>query len=79
MSSFETATSNNENEIGGIEYITELESRTLDISDIGEECFSEPTLKSISRLGEVLNRIDKRMKREGYSISCGKIVKNEKS
>lgn len=38
---------------------------------------SEDTLKSISKLSEVLQRIDRRMKREGFCIKDGKIIKNE--
>lgn len=39
--------------------------------------FSEETLTSISKLGDVLRRIDRRMKNEGYCIKNGKIVRDE--
>jgi hypothetical protein len=63
----------------GLEKITELISNDLIVEEIEKECFSEPTLKSISKLGDVLNRIDRRMKREGFCIKYGKIVKYENS
>ncbi len=64
--------------IGGIEVITELGISSDFPADAQEkECFSEPTLKSISKLGDVLKRIDMRMKREGFCIQSGKIVNNE--
>ena len=61
----------------GLEEIIELSSSEFVEEENEKECFSEPTLKAISKLGDVLNRIDKRMKLEGYSIKYGKIVKNE--
>ena len=65
--------------IGGIEEITELGTSEFDVQ-VEKECFSEPTLKSISKLGDVLRRIHKRMVREGFSIDAyGKIIKNENS
>ena len=66
--------SNNTNR--GIESITEQGTTVLEVPD-EKECFSELTLASISKLANVFKRIDKRMKREGFSIQCGKIVKNE--
>jgi hypothetical protein len=61
---------------GGLGKITELDSDPSS-NEVENECFSDPTLKSISALGDVLSRIHKRMKREGYSMQYGKIVKNE--
>lgn len=55
---------------------TELGSSVFEVQN-GIEYFSEPTLRSISKLGDVLQRIHKRMIREGYTIECGKIVRNE--
>ena len=40
-----------------------------------EFLFSEETLSTISRLSDVLQRIDRRMKNEGFCIKNGKIVK----
>jgi hypothetical protein len=40
-----------------------------------QDCFSEETLKSISKLGEVLRRIDRRMKNDGFCIRYGNITK----
>ena len=45
------------------------------VRDKTTDCFSEETLKSISRLGEVLRRIDRRMKNDGFCIRYGNIVK----
>lgn len=71
-------TSHSHNITGGLERNTELDSSVFEVT--GEkECFSEQTLKSISKLADVFKRIDKRMKREGFSIQYGKIVKNENS
>ncbi|MEI6810949.1 MAG: hypothetical protein WCK60_02790 [Candidatus Nomurabacteria bacterium] len=41
--------------------------------------FPEETLQSVSMLVDVLRRIDRRMKNEGFYIKNGKIVRNESS
>ena len=39
--------------------------------------FSEETIDAVSKLGDVLRRIDRRMKRDGFCIKNGKIVRDE--
>lgn len=69
-------TSPSHNTNSGLERNTELSSSVFEVSE-ERGCFSEPTLKSISKLSDVLKRIDSRMRREGFSMQYGKIVKNE--
>ena len=65
------STQNTNRDIGKI---TELGNSVFEVSP-EKPCFSEPTLKSVSKLAEVLKRIDKRMKREGFVIKNGIITK----